>query len=66
MPQEVELASNVAPTGTVTYSFGFGYASKLQGQTPQGGGAWNANPQGNPTASGLPYKIVETQVGQQP
>ncbi|MGO4600696.1 hypothetical protein [Terrabacter sp. 2YAF2] len=66
VPQKVKLASNVPPTGTVTYEFGFGYAGKLQGQTSEGGGAWNAYPLGAPTSSGLPYKIVETQVGQQP
>lgn len=66
VPQKVKLASNVPPTGTVTYSLGFGYAGKLQGQSAEGGGAWNSYPLGAPTASGLPYKIVETQVGQQP
>lgn len=66
VPEKVKLASNVAPNGTVNYSFGFGYAGKLQSQSPEGGGSWNAYPLGAPTSSGLPYKIVETQVGQQP
>lgn len=66
VPDKVKLASNVAPGDKVTFSFGFGYAGKLQTQTAQGGGVWNAFPKANPTSSGLPYKIVETQVGQQP
>lgn len=67
VPQKLKLASNVVPGDTVTYSFGFGYASKLSTQSPEGGGVWNAYPVGgSPTASGLPFKIVETQVGQQP
>jgi hypothetical protein len=61
-----KLASNVAPGGQVHYSFGFGYASKLSGQSPAGGGSWNSYPLSGPTSSGLPYQIVETQVGQQP
>ena len=36
--RKVKLASNVAPNGTVTYSFGFGYAGKLKTQTAEGGG----------------------------
>lgn len=66
LPAKVKLASNVAPGGGVSYSFGFGYAGKLQSQSAAGGGVWNAYPVSSPTASGLPYKIVETQVGQQP
>ena len=66
IPAKLKLASNVAPGGTVTYSFGFGYASKLSTQAPPGGAVWNPYPLAAPSASGLPYQIVETQVGQTP
>ncbi len=67
VPAQVKLASNVAPGHTVSYSFGFGYSGKLSTQTPQGGGVWNSYTAADgSSASGLPYKIVETQVGQQP
>ena len=66
LPQKLKLASNIGPGAVVDFSFSFGYASKLQTQSPSGGGVWNPYPLPVPNASGLPYSIVETQVGQQP
>lgn len=57
-----KLESNVAPGGTVDYSFSFGYAARLMGQSAAGGGDWNTYSGG----TGLPYQIVEVQVGQTP
>ncbi len=67
VPEKVKLASNVAPGGKVGYTFGFGYGSKIATQSQAGGGVWNTYTAADgSSASGLPYKIVETQVGQQP
>lgn len=66
LPQKVKLASNLAPGAGGTFGFGFGYASKLQAQSPAGGGTWNPYPLASPTASGLPYQLVAVQPGQTP
>lgn len=66
VPQKVKLVSNLAPGAGGTFSFGFSYASKLQAQSPAGGGAWNSYPLVSPTASGLPYQLVAVQTGQTP
>lgn len=66
LPQKVKLASNLAPGAGGSFSFGFGYASKLQAQSPTGGGAWNQYPLGASTANGLPYQLVAVQAGQTP
>jgi hypothetical protein len=73
LPKMIKIASNVGPTAGGSVDFTFGYASKLSGQSPTGGGAWNSYPAPtvpNPTpviaGSGLPYQLVATQVGQTP
>lgn len=73
VPKMIKVASNVGPTASGTIDFTFGYAAKLKGQSPAGGGAWNSypvatTPNPNPViaGNGLPYQIVATQVGQTP
>ena len=73
VPAQIKVASNVAPDGGGTVSFGFGYSGLLEGQSATGGGLWNSYPvstlsDSNPDNEGygLPYQIVATQVGQQP
>ncbi len=66
LPATLKVASNVAPGATGTIQFTFMYAAALSGQTAAGGGVWNAYPVNAPTASGLPYTLVATQVGQTP
>jgi hypothetical protein len=71
VPGQIELASNVAPGGTGSFSFTFMYASKLTGNGP---GVWNTYPvtgqttinDADGTGSGLPYQLVAVQVGQTP
>lgn len=74
LPNQLKVGTNLAPNGTATATFTFGYASKLHGQDSSGNnGNFNRYPQpnqntnpGNPTSDGLPFAIVATQVGQQP
>jgi hypothetical protein len=73
LPQELKIASNVAPAATGTMSFGFAYGTKFKIQPAVGVNPWNPFPVGtlsvpNPvvTGYGLPYEIVATQVGQTP
>lgn len=73
VPKMIKVASNVGPTASGTIDFTFGYAAKLKGQSPAGGGVWNSYPvstvpKPNPVVAGngLPYQIVATQVGQTP
>lgn len=77
LPTQLLVDSNLAPNGTDTATFSFGYASKLSGS---GGGFFNSYPVVNKdgssgqntvntsdgSGSGLPFAIVATQVGQQP
>ena len=62
LPRAVKLFSNVAPGGSGSFSFSFNYGVKL---TDPGayGKPWNSYPLGAPTANGLPYQLVGTQVG---
>jgi hypothetical protein len=62
----VKVASNVAPGATGSADFTFGYAGKLSAQSPVGGGSWNSYPLSAPTANGLPYQLVGTQIGKTP
>ncbi|TFD85982.1 hypothetical protein [Cryobacterium serini] len=76
LPKMVMVASNVAPragNGADGHiSFGFAYPDYLGNgslnneSNETNGGAWNNYPLADPTASGLPYQIVATQVGQEP
>ena len=77
VPHMVKVASNVAPRTVAGpdghISFGFAYPSSTwhpeslnNESNKDGGGAWNAYPLGAPSASGLPYQIVATQVDQLP
>lgn len=69
LPNEIKLASNVAPGAGGNVTFTFNYASKLHGGATSA--PFNSYP--DPTAtthnaadgsgSGLPYQIVATQVG---
>jgi hypothetical protein len=73
VPQELKVASNVAPTGTGSVSFTFNYASKLSNPAAENG-SFNGYPvsgqttvnAADGTGNGLPYEIVATQVGQTP
>jgi len=67
VPKAMLLQSNVAANAGGSMTFTFAYASKLgDASKSSGGGAWNYYPLGTTTNNGLPYKIVATQVGQQP
>ena len=64
VPQQIKLASNVAPGGGGDWTFGFKYASKKQGgNLAEATPAWNYYPLGSTANSGLPYQIVATQPG---
>lgn len=68
VPTVVLAATAVAPSGSGTISFGFGYASKLSGL---GGGVWNSYPAvgstgadaAGPAGNGLPYEVIAVQAG---
>lgn len=62
VPRAVKLFSNVAPGGAGQFSFSFNYGTKLSNPLAYGQ-PWNAYPLGAPTAAGLPYQLVATQVG---
>jgi hypothetical protein len=66
LAKEYKLVSGLVPNGTGNLAIKFNYAGKLSGQSPAGGGVFNAYPLGAPTSSGLPYQIVATQEGQTP
>jgi len=67
LPKKMLLQSNVAANASGSMTFTFAYASKLgTASNSSGGGVWNYYPLGTTTNNGLPYKIVATQVGQQP
>ncbi|MBW4061900.1 hypothetical protein HJC99_05000 [Candidatus Saccharibacteria bacterium] len=61
-----KIGTNITPGGTGSWTFTFGYASKLSTQSAAGGGDWNSYPLGGPTNSGLPYQLVAVQPGQTP
>lgn len=68
VPNMVKLFSNVAPGGSGQFSFTFGYTAYNGGISSEAaeGTAWNAYPLHAPTAAGLPFKLVATQVGRTP
>lgn len=75
LKKQYRLASNVAPGGTGSASFTFGYTGKLKTQPPEGVTAvFNQYPvpgqfkvnSADGSGDGLPYQIVATQVGQTP
>lgn len=79
VPNQLLVASNLAPGAAGTFAFSFMYASALSNQGPNPGtGVWNTFPvsgqtfgtnsdQSQPTSgSGLPYEIVATQPGINP
>ena len=74
LPAKLKLASNVAPGATGAVKLTFGYASKLKTQDPTGTATFNTYPVAGQTVvnasdgsgSGLPLRLVATQVGQQP
>jgi hypothetical protein len=76
IPNQLLVASNVAPGSAGTFAFSFMYASALSNQGPNPGtGVWNtfpvsgqthtsnSNPSQATSGSGLPYEIVATQPG---
>lgn len=76
VPNQVLVASNLAPGSAGTFVFSFMYASALSNQGPNPGtGVWNTFPVSGQTytansdpsqatsGSGLPYEIVATQPG---
>lgn len=65
LPRAVKLFSNVAPLGAGSFSFSFNYGVKLANPSSYGH-PWNGYPVGAPTAAGLPYQLVGTQVGVAP
>ncbi len=77
LPSQLEVAKNIGPGASGSFTFTFGYAGKLSttnGTDHNGGGVWNAYPasgqktvnSADGTGSGLPIAIVATQVGQTP
>jgi hypothetical protein len=74
LPAKLKLANNVAPGASGVAKLTFGYASKLKGQDPSGTAAFNTYPVADQftvnaadgSGSGLPIRLVATQVGQQP
>jgi hypothetical protein len=71
LPNQLKIASGVAPGSSGSVTITFNYASALGGSATTGGGTWNTYPVAgqvttNPsdgTGNGLPYDIVATQVG---
>jgi hypothetical protein len=75
LPNQLKVDSNLAPGGTDTATFSFGYASKLgTASHSSGGGVFNTYPVAGQfttngsdgSGTGLPIAIVATQVGQTP
>ena len=72
LTSQYEIARNIGPTTSGTFSFSFEYASAYNKQAPSGTtGYWNPYPVSGQTTvlatdgsgSGLPYEIVATQPG---
>jgi hypothetical protein len=74
LPAKLKLASNVAPGASGVAKLTFGYASKLRTQDSSGTAVFNTYPapgqytqdSADGSGSGLPIRLVATQVGQQP
>jgi hypothetical protein len=65
LPARLQLRSNVASGASGTMGFQFAYSDRLtRGASDKS--SFNSYPVSGGTASGLPYQIVATQVGQQP